>query len=126
MRTAAVALMVLAGAAGAEEVATPSGLAVEYLDRFVERQAHGEVWLTLRYLAPAIGAEAGDLGYEDVTADIDYLCDAHGLAAADEAGGVDQVLITLMDRRVERGVFDPAATVFIGAYLPQEGGCLWQ
>ena len=126
MRALTVGIAMLAGAAMAEPLVTPSGLSVEYLDRIVEQQSGGETWLTLRFVSPQIGSEEGKLGYEQVAGDIDHLCEAQGLRAAAEAGGVDQVLITLMDRAVERGVHDPEATMFIGAYLPTEGGCVWQ
>lgn len=117
-----------ATSAAADEVrlTLPSGLEVTYLDRIVEEQADGETWLTLRFVSPRIDADAGDLGYDDVAADLDALCEAEGLRAAVEAGGIDQVLIALMDRPVERGAIDAEATMFIGAYLPTEGGCVWQ
>ncbi len=126
MRWGLLAFAAWAGMVQAEGVVTPSGLAVEFLDRVVEEQSGGQVWLTLRYVSPKIGFDEGELGYEAVAADIDHLCDREGLKAAAEAGGVDQVMIALMDRAVERGVHDPEATMFIGAYLPTDDGCVWQ
>ncbi|MDV7145266.1 DUF6497 family protein [Tropicimonas sp. TH_r6] len=126
MKWLGLVLALGAGAAQAEELVTPSGLEVEFLDRVVEEQMGGQVWLTLRYVSPRIGFDEGELGYDAVAADIDHLCDHEGLRAAAEAGGVDQVMIALMDRAVERGVHDPEATMFIGAYLPTDGGCVWQ
>lgn len=84
----------------------------------------------LRYLAPRIARAGGDLGYDDVAADLDALCAGPGLAAAAEAAeagsGPDQIVVTLMDRPVERGVTDPDATLFIGAYVPGPDGCVWE
>lgn len=128
MMRSIMALASLTGTAWAEPlaVAMPSGLVVEYLDEIVEEQLNGETWLTLRYVAPLIGMEEGKMGYDQVSGDIDHLCESEGLSAAARAGGVDQVVIALLDRVVERGTYDPEATMFVGAYLPSEGGCIWQ
>ncbi|RYH10673.1 DUF6497 family protein [Tropicimonas sp. IMCC6043] len=127
MRWLTVSLALWTGAAAqAQEIVMPSGLTVAFLDRFIEAQSGGERWLTLRYVTTRIGAGEGKLGYDDVVDDIDALCDGEGLAAASEVGDVDQVVITLMDRAVERGVHDPDATMFIGAYRPTEDGCVWE
>lgn len=124
----AAACLVPASRATAQESVfrMPSGLEVTYHDSILEQQVDGQVWLTLRFVSPHIGRDEGELGYEQVATDIDALCEMEGLRAAAETGGVDQVLITLMDRSIERGVTDPDATMFIGAYQPTEGGCVWQ
>ncbi|MDT0682129.1 DUF6497 family protein [Roseicyclus sp. F158] len=102
----------------------PSGQEVIPLDRFVERQASGETWLILRYLAPRIAAKGGDLDYMAVEADLDALC-------AEEVSGVDaqkaqDITVILLDRPVERGASDTDATMFIGAYRVEQGACVWQ
>ncbi|SNT19335.1 DUF6497 family protein [Tropicimonas sediminicola] len=127
-RGAALAAAILLGgqAAAAQEVSLPSGLVVSFHDRIVEVQSDGETWLTLRYISPRIGAEDGEVGYDEISADLDALCETQGRAEAAEAGAVQQVNITLMDRAIERGTFDPEATMFIGAYLLTDMGCVWQ
>jgi hypothetical protein len=100
----------------------PSGLAAEPYDRAVEVQPGGERWLVLRYLAPDLAAA----GYEAVVPDLDYLCETEGLAAAGEEGGIAQVVVVLMDRPVQRGIPDPGATQYIGAYFVGEGVCEWE
>ncbi len=126
-RLLVAALVVLAGGAVlAQKVVRTPDVEVRFLDRIVEQQSDGQTWLTLRFVAPEIGQGAGHVGYEQVSTELDRLCDIEGLPAAKEVGDVDQVLITLMDRIVERGVMDPDATIFIGAYLPTDGGCVWQ
>lgn len=122
-----VLAMLAAPVAGrASDVVLGSGLEVRFHDVIIEPQSDGEIWMTLRFISPQIGQAPGMRGYEDVAGDLDWLCAQRGLPAAEDAGGVDQVLIALMDRAIERGVTDPDATVFIGAYLPTEGGCVWQ
>jgi len=93
-------------------------------DSTLEEQADGQLWLVLRYLAPAL--EGGALGYGDVAAEMDALCEADGLAALAASGPVDQILIVLMDRPVPRGTADPEATMYISAYRAEAGRCLWQ
>jgi hypothetical protein len=123
MRAAALALL-LAGAALAE-TALPSGLEVTRHDALVETQPGGETWLVLRYLAPAIAG--GAVGYDSVAPELDLLCATEGLAEAAAAGeAVDQVLIVLMDRPVSRGVPDPEATQYLGAYRIDGGACRWE
>lgn len=134
---ASLVVVVAAGAsaAGAQEMPAPapdlpSGQEVVPLDMELERQGDGQVWLVLRYLAPRIARETGDLGYDDVIADLGALCAGPGLAAAAQAeatGGAapDQIVVTLMDRPVPRGATDPGATLFIEAYTPGPEGCTW-
>ena len=86
-----------------------------------------ERWLVLRYIAPEIAREGGSLGYEDVAAGMDALCDGEGLATARaHESPVDQIVITVMDRAMERGQPNPEATQFIATYAVTEAGCAWQ
>ncbi|MEM9249123.1 MAG: DUF6497 family protein [Pseudomonadota bacterium] len=110
--------------------ALPSGQDVTPLDMAFEIQPDGQTWLILRYLAPRIARDTGDLGYAAVAPDLDALCDAVGRPAVADAASagqaVDQVVVILRDRPGERGVFDPAATAFISAYRLGQTGCMWQ
>lgn len=106
----------------------PSGQTIIPLDTLIEQQIDGQSWLVLRYLAPRIARGTGDLDYEAVVEDLDLLCQTAGLAAASELGSdvqLDQIVIVLLDRPVERGVPDPDATQFIGAYVPVGDTCSW-
>ena len=106
----------------------PSGQDVTLQDTLLEEQsATGETWLVLRYLAPRIAREGGDLSYDDVALDLDALCETDGLEALRlTSADVAQIVIILMDRVVPRGTPDPDATMFISAYEPAESGCIWQ
>lgn len=105
----------------------PSGQSVTPLDAHLEEQANGDVLLVLRYLAPRVARARGDLDYDDVAADLDALCDGPGLTmAAATAAMPDEIVIVLIDRAVPRGVADPEATQFVGAYAPAPEGCQWQ
>ena len=106
--------------------ALPSGQSVSELDRAVEVQGDGRHWLVLRYVAPRIARDGGDLSYEAVLPDLDALCATSGLQIAAEVGPIDQIVIVLLDQPVERGVSDPGVTQYISAYLPTADGCEWQ
>lgn len=110
--------------------ALPSGQSVEPLAMALERQQDGQLWLILRYHAPRIAREGGDLAYADVVADLDALCAGPGLAVARAAAAAgtpaDQIVVTLMDRPVPRGERDPSATQFLSAYRPGPEGCAWE
>lgn len=112
------------------EAALPSGQEIASHDWFLEEQLDGQVWLVMRYLAPRIARDGGDLGYDDVIADFDALCHGPGRAAAadivDRGGAVDQVVLILMDRAVPRGEADPTATTFIAAYTVGPEECAFQ
>jgi hypothetical protein len=110
--------------------ALPSGQSVLAHDMTFERQADGELWLVLRYIAPRIAREGGDLDYDDIAADLDALCAAAAPHVAVWSGGrdavPDQIMVSLMDRPVPRGVADPDARIFIAAYGLEADGCVWR
>ncbi|MEL6521411.1 MAG: DUF6497 family protein [Pseudomonadota bacterium] len=106
----------------------PSGQTVTLVESLLENQGEtNETWLVLRYLAPRIARDGGDLTYDQVAPDLDQLCNTDGLEALRlTSADVAQIVVVLMDRDVPRGTPDPAATMFISAYLPDEKGCIWQ
>lgn len=116
----------LPGVGAAQPGPLPSGQEVASLDRGLEVQADGARWLVLRYLAPRIAREGGDLDYDAVQGDLDRLCETEGLSFAAEEAAVDQIVIVLLDRPIPRGTADPDVRQFIGAYVPTEAGCEWE
>lgn len=108
-----------------EDWATFHDARVELHSGLTEEQ--DERWLVMRYIAPQIARQGGTLGYEDVSMGMDAICDGPGLAAVRaHESPVDQIVITVMDRVVERGQPSPEATQFISTYAVTEAGCEWQ
>lgn len=118
MRVALAALL-LAAPAHAEGV--PSGTPAALWQVLFE-QVGGETQMVLRFLAPGI-AEGYPEGAE--AADLDWLCAAHAPAvAATPYARADSVVVTLLDRPLRRGVTDPDAVQFFGAYRLADGACV--
>ncbi len=86
----------------------------------------GETWLILRFLAPEIARDGGRVNYEMAAEDLDFLCRTIGIPLVDlTGGGVDQIIVTLSDKPVARGVRDPDATQYMNAYRLVQGQCEW-
>ncbi|WP_083707670.1 DUF6497 family protein [Brevirhabdus pacifica] len=108
----------------------PSGQALTLLDVLLE--PHGdERWLILRYVAPAIARDNRSVDFAIAEPDMDQLCGTAGFeaienAGLDEQGGVNQILVSLLDRPLKRGAPDPSVTQFNNAYRPVDGRCIWE
>jgi len=86
-----------------------------------------ETWLVLRFLAPQIAKETGKVRFADAAPDLDYLCKSLGLTIAGlTGGGVDQVLVVLLDQPLPRGAHRPGVTKFMSAYRVTTGACIWE
>jgi len=86
-----------------------------------------ETWLVLRFLAPGIARAKGKIKVVDAAPDMDALCKDVGLPLVRlTGGGVDQVLVVLMDQPVPRGTRRPDVTKFMSAYRVVKGTCEWE
>ncbi|NIZ60115.1 hypothetical protein DL239_03885 [Sedimentitalea sp. CY04] len=109
-----------------EPFPVPSGQAVTLTEVLLD-EAPGELWARFRFIAPAITHDSGSISYDQAGPDMDHLCDElampyltyHQIAPA-------RVVISLMDRPVEFGAQDPAATQFFETYRPDDTRCIWE
>jgi len=86
-----------------------------------------ETWLVLRFLTPGIAQSGGTVDFDKAAPDLDYLCREIGLPVVQmSGGGVDLVLVNLMDKPVPRGLRDSSATQFMSSYRLEEGACKWE
>lgn len=122
-------LAVLLGATPAlasEPFAVPSGQSVSLREVLLD-QAPGELWVRFRFVAPAIARSSGSVDYDQAAPDMDHLCDALVLPYLEtHAITPARVVISLMDRPVDFGTFDPAATQFFESYRPAGDRCIWE
>lgn len=110
----------VAGPAAAQGV--PSGRAVVLWQVLWERVEGQGPQAILRFIAPDV---AGDGAFEAMQADLDWLCETHGLPlAALPYARSETIVVTLMDRPIPRGVTDPDAAQFFGLYRVEDGRCV--
>ena len=114
-------LILLASAAHADAITTPSGQQITLYDVVLEPGI-----ARFRYLAPAIGPAGQGLTHADVAGDFQWICETFaipGLVAAEKTA--EHVIIALSDREVEFGVATPEATQFIESYTVRGTTCRW-
>lgn len=116
----------------AAPLAVPSGQPVELLEAVVEDHEQ-EAWLILRYLAPQIARDGGGgnvFDYEATAPDLDYLCNSEGVrefdARARQGAQIHQIVVTMLDRPLDRGTSDPDVTQFNEAYRVEDGACMME
>lgn len=128
MRALALLLIMALPAQAAEKLAVPSGqLVLPYEALWEDQPESGQVWLVLRFLAPQIAKAKGQITYDDATADIDFLCENVGLPLVESTGGgVDQIIVTLLDAPLARGERDKKVTRYMSAYRVDLGICEWE
>lgn len=116
----------LAASAAAQEGAAPSGQALVLWEVLWERVEGSDApQAVLRFIAPAIAREGGNVDADAALADLAWLCATHGLPiAALPYAPTGSVVVTLMDRPVVRGQTDPEATQYFGLFAIQEGECV--
>lgn len=107
-------------------VAVPSGQRVELHEVLID-DANGESLLRFRFVAPRIGRDAGDIGYDVSAIDMDHLCNNLVPAYLAEFGlSHTRVVISLADRAVPFGATDPEATQFFEIYRLEGDRCIWE
>lgn len=112
-------------AAGAQELpALPSGQALSLIEVIDEPAPAGGTWSRWRYLAPEIGKT---LSFADIEADFAHLCQRHALPElAARGAAVEQIIISMADRKLEFGAADPDATQFFEAFRIEGQDCIWE
>ncbi len=102
----------------------PSGQPIVLWEIVWERVEGSGAQAVLRFIAPGIARDGGNVTAEQALADLDWLCATHGIpVAALPSARADRVVVTLMDRPVPRGTTDAAATQFFGLYSMKNGEC---
>lgn len=112
-------------AQGVVSVDLPSGQSVDWADSVNDAQGPEGLTLRFRFLAPWIAGGVAD--FEPVAADMQHLCQTFALPRVASTGPQpSEIVIVLMDRRVDFGMADADATQFFEAYSLQDGTCIWE
>ncbi|MDE9450880.1 acetolactate synthase [Aliiroseovarius sp. Z3] len=106
----------------------PSGQEVTFLDVIEGEDSAVGTAIRVRFLAPRISRENGDLEFVQAEGDMATLCQDYVLPQMLTTGVAmpAQIIIVLSDRVVEHGMTDPDATQFFEAYRPEDGMCVWE
>lgn len=117
------ALMSAAAAGALEEVpAVPSGHSLTLQETLVDHATEQSV-LRLRYVMPAIADKS--LGYNDLLADFEYLCETQAVPEAlAQPTPIQQIVISLSDQETEFGVSNPDATQYFEAFNLETDICI--
>ncbi|TFL16699.1 acetolactate synthase [Jannaschia formosa] len=102
----------------------PSGQPLVLWQVLWERVEGQGTQAVLRFIAPGI-APGGGVGIDAAQADMDRLCQTHGVpVAALGYARSDTVVLDLMDRPVPRGETDREATRYVSVYSILDGACV--
>lgn len=114
----------LAAPLAAEDVVLilPSGQDVTLLELRAEPDAG---LLRLRYLAPALGSPMTRPSFENLTADLEYLCTFEGLPAiAKGQYTASQIVVSLSAEPVTFGTLSPDVAQVFEAFLVENDTCI--
>jgi len=120
-------LLAQAPAAAAQEEALrlPSGLEARPYEVLTNRPSGGGLIYRFRYVAE--GFAAGAERFDEIGADLAWLCETHALPRVSNIGPQPrQVVISLADRESEFGVHDEAVTQVFEAYRIEGDHCIWE
>ena len=115
-------LLTAQAAVASEDLTVPSGQPVTFLEMLWDRPGIGLVY-RFRFMAPEIGEQGRE--YEDVEADMQYLCETFALDRIASTGPQpSQIVISLSQFETEFGEATPDVTQFFEAYRVEDRGCI--
>ena len=124
-RLAVLALALVAGAAGAQEIAVPSGLVMTLYDVRLEQDP--DPVARFRFVSPVVDPAGEGRSFADLVDDLQFVCDRvviPSLAANDWEG--TSVVISVSNIETEFGVFDDSVTQFFQPYRIEGDTCIWE
>ena len=118
------ACALLASSVGASDdlLDVPSGQPVHFMEMLWDRPGGGLIY-RFRFIAPEIGQEGRE--YEDVEADMQFLCESFALPRVANTGPQpSQIVISFSQEEVEFGVTTADITQFFEAYRIEDEACI--
>ena len=108
----------------AQQIAVPSGLDIALYDVILESDTQ---IARFRFVVPAIAATGGQKGFADVIDDLQYVCDRVIVPALRGNGWQSgDVVMSVSDRPVDFGVYDPDVTQFFQPFRMEADACIWE
>ena len=109
-------------AATDDPISVPSGQPVHFMEMLWDRPGGGLIY-RFRFIAPEIGQEGRE--YEDVEADMQFLCESFALPRVANTGPQpSQIVISFSQEEVEFGVTTAEITQFFEAYRIEDEACI--
>ena len=116
--------MLWAAPAAAQQIAVPSGLEFTLHDVILEADVRVA---RFRFIVPSIAVTAGHKEFADVIDDLQYVCDSV-IVPALHGNGWDSgdVVVSVSDRPVDFGVYDPEVIQFFQPFRMEADACIWE
>ncbi|MGH1330873.1 MAG: DUF6497 family protein [Paracoccaceae bacterium] len=109
-----------------EPVILPSNQEVIFHEVISDAQGYGLTY-RFRFLAPWIRAARDEMSYEQIEADMAFLCVDYALPRIANIGPQPAVIIISMaEREVPYGEAMPDVVQLFEAYRPDANGCIWE
>lgn len=108
----------------AQDLTPPSGQPVEFYETIMDQPAMG-LTARFRFLAPQLSHYLDSLSYEELEADLSYLCDSYALPRLSVPEPA-MIVISLTEAPVEFGAPAPDMAQVFEAYHPEDGSCEWE
>ncbi len=105
-------------------ITVPSGQPMTLLEVIANQPGEGLAY-RFRFVAPEIARERGEMDFEMIGADMEYLCNSYALPRIPLGGPVpNQIIISIADRPTPFGDPVPEATQVFEAYTIDVDTCL--
>ena len=102
----------------------PSGQQVRFVDVIRDAEGYGLAY-RFRFVAPGIAG--GALPFDEVAADMEFLCNSYAIPRLPEIGPrPSHIIISLSEAETEFGVAAPEITQYFEAYTVEDGLCIWE
>lgn len=119
-----IAAPMLAEGAG---IALPSGREVAFYDTIWGEPGPAGLTVRFRFLEEDLAAAVEATAYDELEADMHYLCETYALERISNIGPQPStVMVSISDRPVAFGEADPEVTQIFEAYRPVDGACIWE
>ncbi|MFT6606146.1 MAG: hypothetical protein ACJA2X_001322 [Halocynthiibacter sp.] len=107
-------------------VILPSNQEVTFYEVVSDAQGYGLTY-RFRFIAPWIRAAREKMSYEQIEADMAFLCVDYALPRIANIGPQPAVvIISMAEREVPYGEAMPDVVQLFEAYRPEENGCIWE
>jgi hypothetical protein len=107
-----------------DPITVPSGQSISFLDSLQDRPAGG-LTARFRFVAPELSQNLKTQTYDQIEADLAYLCKSYALPRLGSPAP-SMIVISLSERATEFGSAEPNVAQVFEAYRPVDTTCEWE